>query len=191
MPPLPARRPGQPSTLGDHEARIRALERSPIPPPAAIGALLVHAEGRYQIAGGGSVTVASAGAETIDWEHISGDALLDLTAPSAPTPVQSGWYTVDITYSSTSGVWTEGATYQAHLEFHGLQSKFAWSTVTIGVNDLPSGGDLGGPRQGFVSLSGHLRAGTDYIAFILANFDSISHDMTVDTAEVSMVYATA
>lgn len=151
---------------------------------------LTHGEGRYQITGGGSVTVASDATETIDWAYISGDPLLDLAAPSAPTVVQSGWYDVNVTYSATSGVWTEGSTYQARLEFHGAQSKFAWSTVTVGVNDLPSGGDLGGPRQGFVSLSGHLRSGTDYIAFILNNLDSISHDMTCDTIQVSMVYAT-
>ncbi len=117
-----------------------------------------HQEGRYQIVSPGSVTVTSGSSSTIDWDYISGDALLDISTPSAPTPVVNGWYTVDVTWASTSTGWTVGATHQARLEFHGAQSKHALNTVVIGAHNLPSGGDIADSRQGYVSLSGYLRA---------------------------------
>lgn len=141
----------------------------------------VHAEGRYQITGGGSVTIAASGSATIDWAYISGDPLLDLTNPAHPAPVVSGWYTVDATYAATTGG-TAGAGRSCKIEFHGAQSKHAWDTHTIG-SAAPN-------AQAFVSLSGHLRTGGDYIALILGNLDSGSNDLTLDTIEVSMVYAT-
>lgn len=153
---------------------------------------LDHAEGRYQISGGGSVTIASGTAATIDWAHISGDALLDLSVPSAPTPVLGGWFRVDATYASTSSGWTVGSRRQARIEFHGLQQKHSLDTVVIGAQNLPSGGDNADTSQGYVGLEGHLRStGGDYIALILSNLDSGSHDLTLDTIEVSRVYASA
>lgn len=150
----------------------------------------VHAEGRYQIAAGGSVTVASGLGAVIDWEHISGDALLDLTDPAGPTPVTSGWYTVDAEFSSPAdGSWTVGSMFWATLQFQGLQLKSIDSSVTVPIRDHPSGGD-GFTGYGFISLSGHLRSALDTITLQLNNYDDASRVLQCPTILVSMVYAT-
>jgi len=151
---------------------------------------LDHAEGRYQISGGGSVSVASAGAAGINWAHVSGDALLDISSPGSPTPTVDGWHTIDLTYSTTDpSAWTPGAQLRCLLQFFGAQTRHAYDAVVAPEFNLPSSGDQEAAR-GVISLSGHMRAGTDTFALQLENYDSLTHDLTLDTIEVSRVYST-
>lgn len=192
----PHRDPNDPNVvLQRHEKRITKLERRAVPTADLPGtAALAHQEGRYHVVDGAAVTVSGGGTEYVDWELLAGDDILDVTAPAAPVVVTAGWYTVDLQYSTVSFDWTVGAKLDAVLEFiqgawAGSRVKDMRSSVTIGAEGLPSGGDTDTP-WGFVSLTGWLEPG-DEITVTLGNHDSASHDLVVDSLWVNQLYLTS
>ena len=177
------------TSLADAWVEIDKLKRL-FTQPAGV-ASLAHQEAKYKMPLPGSVTVASTMSAALEWDHREGDAILDLTVVATPVVITAGWYTVDISFSSTSPVWTVGACINGVLRFHqgawaGFLMKEAVDKTPTGANDLPSAGDLDVPR-GFVSLTAWLEPG-DQMTFQIDNLDNADRDLTVDEAHVSLLY---
>lgn len=145
-----------------------------------------HAEGKYVAASGNSVTVASGSGTSVSFAYSAGDVVLDLTTPTAPEVVVAGMYVVEITWAPLV-LLTAGAVSRALLQFNAARLKYNYSIFTYGAYDLPSPGSTP-VAQGFVALTGVLSPG-DTITFQIENYDSASRDFTIDTIEVTRLYA--
>jgi len=158
---------------------------------AALPSLLHHQEGIYQMPDPGAVATVSTGSAALEWTLIDGDAVLDVSVIGTPVVITAGWYTVDIVYATTDASWNAGACIQGVLQFHqgawaGLRLKESRSKTPAGATGFPTGGTVDTPR-GECHLTGWMEPG-DQITFQIDNLDSGTRDLTVDAANVSVLY---
>lgn len=145
----------------------------------------VHSIAIFRIASPGSIAVSAGSGGFPDLDYITGDSgLLDLTTPAAPTFTVACVATIDMTFSSTTVLWTAGATFQGKInaDIAGLsEHPDQWGTVTIGTDQAP--------RQGFTSLTAPFAIGEGFTIELLNN-DSGARDMTIDQLVVTKIYET-
>lgn len=124
----------------------------------------------------GTVTLVAGVPKVVGWQLNSGDALLDLTAPTLPKIITSGLYCFAVAYGGSG--FPAGAALIGELTLNGTTSLAVGTAFPRGTNTAD--------HWGYTGMTRYLAAGKT-IQLTLTNEDTVNHNGFIHQAFVSLL----
>jgi hypothetical protein len=124
----------------------------------------------------GTVTLVAGTPKTIGWALAQGDALLDLSTPTAPQIITSGLYCFAVAFGGSG--FPAGASLEGELTLQ--------ATTSMGVGTAFPRGTNNADHYGYTGMTRFLAAGT-VVTLVLTNLDTVNHNGFIHQAFVSLL----